>query len=120
VPTWESPPDVLFDHAAAERLVAAARAAQEDLDHLRGVSSRTFDRAAVTWRGRARRSAEEQLGRWWSALVGASDDLSALAAELATASEAAHVEQARRRAAQLRWQAEAAAERAARADGGGR
>jgi hypothetical protein len=115
VPTWDPPPDVRFDHAAAQALAGSALAVERELDQLADTTRRFHDTAAATWRGRARTRADDHLERWWFALEGAMADLAALAALVADAAEAARTEQARRSTARLRWHAEAEAERQAEA-----
>ena len=124
MPTWDPPPDVRFDHSAAQALAATAHDAERELDRLARSTRRLHESAAATWRGRARRRADDHLERWWFALAGAIADLRALVAQVAEAAAAAQAEQARRSAARIRWQAEAEAEReaedaAAAVDSGG-
>ncbi|MFN3218660.1 MAG: hypothetical protein ACE367_19365 [Acidimicrobiales bacterium] len=115
MPTWDPPPDVRFDHTAAQALAATALDAERELDRLVQATRRLHEVAAATWRGRARARADDHLERWWFAIAGAIDDLRALAAQVAAATAAAQAEQARRSAERIRWHAEAEAERQAEA-----
>jgi hypothetical protein len=116
VPTWDPPPDVRFDHTAAQALAGTALDAERELDRLVQATRRLHEAAAATWRGRARARADDHLERWWFAIAGAIDDLRTLAAQVAEAAAAAHAEQARRTAERIRWHAEAEAERHAAAE----
>lgn len=116
MPTWDPPPDVRFDHTAAQALAGSALDAERELDRLVRSTRRLHDAAAATWRGRARASADDHLERWWFALAAAIDDLRALAGQVADAAAAARAEQARRTAERVRWHAEAEAERLAEAE----
>lgn len=107
MPTWDLPPDVRFDPAAAQALAAAALDAERHLERLVESTRRLHDRVASTWRGRARRRADDHLERWWFSLSGAVDDLRTLAGQVAEAAAAAQAEQARRTAERIRWHAEA-------------
>lgn len=110
MPTWDPPPDVRFDHTAAQALAGTAIDAERELDRLVRATRQRHEAAAATWRGRARARADDHLERWWFAIAGAIDDLRALAAQVAEAAAAAHAEQARRSAERIRWHAEAEAE----------
>ena len=116
MPTWDPPPDVHFDHVAAQALAARAHDAERELDRLAAATRGVHESAAATWRGRARQRADDRLERWWFALATAAADLRALAALVAEAAAAAQAEQARRSAERIRWSAEVEAERRA-ADG---
>ena len=124
MPTWDPPPDVRFDHSAAQTLAATAHDAEHELDRLARTTRRMHESAAASWRGRARQRADDHLERWWFAVAGAIADLRILAIQVAEAAAAAQAEQTRRSAERVRWHAEAEAERRAEAagttpDGGG-
>jgi len=106
-PRWD---DVVFDHAAADRLAATARQVARSLDLDAQVRAGRVETVLSAWEGRLRDRAAPRLRAVPGELGDLADRLLRLAAEVEDAAAAAHADQRRREDDRARWRRERADE----------
>lgn len=106
-PRWD---DVVFDHVAADRVIAVARSLARSLDLDAQVRSQRNRGVLDAWEGQMRDRAAPRLRAVPTELRELADRLVRLAADVEAAAADAHADQRHREAERVRWRRERDAE----------